>query len=511
MSLARRILQNTFVQVVGKVVMAGISVIILKIITGYLGTSGYGDYTAIYQFLAFFGIIADFGIYTITVKEMSRDESRIPVILGNVMGLRTFLAVFAMLLSIIAVFLIPSYSGTLIPIGVLIATLATILTLLTGTITSVLQVHLKMGYATIGLVLGKAVSVIYMAWVAYYAFTGDLNEGFHQLIWAGVAGNLASFLITGYYTRRFCKITYKFDFKYWKTVFLTSLPFGVALILNTIYLRIDIILMTLVLPHSQTMPNGTADCIKTMCSDTEIGLYGVAMRFLEMMVIIPVYFMNSVLPVMTRFIEEQSGRIKSLMQYSFDFLTASALPILMGSFILARPIILFISDREFLSGEVYAYGSDIAIRILMFAMMFSFVNALFGFTLVVLNKQLKLMYINALAVLFNLVSNIFVIPLWGFRAASVTSVMSEMIILIFTYTTARRVLGFHIQLRTFSRTLFSTLIMGLVVWGGFTWMKDVWFGWQLALLVPLGGLTYVYAMFKTKAVTAEMVQLLKKQ
>jgi len=511
MSIARKILENTFVQVLGKLMTAALSIIVLKIISGYLGTSGYGDYTTVYQFLAFFGIIADFGIYTITVKEMSRNEERIPVILGNVMGLRTFLAIVAMLLAVLTVFLVPRYSETLIPLGVLIATLATLITLLNGTISSVLQVHLKMQYTTIGLVLGKIVSVLYMGWVAYFAFTGNLVAGFYHLLWAGVLGNLVMFIITAYYVRRYCKITYKFDFSYWKKIFTTALPFGVALILSTIYFRLDVILMTFILPHSQSLANPEAECLKTLCSDTEIGLYGVAMRMLEMLVIIPIYFMNSVLPVMTRYIEEQSEKIRNLIQYSFDFLFATGIPILVGGFILARPIIHFISDSEFVSGNVFAYGSDLAVRILMFAMLFSFVNVLFGFTLVVLNKQVKLMYINAGAVLFNLIGNILVIPIWGFRGAAVTSVLSEIIILILTYWVAQKVLGFHLSARTFIRTFFAALVMGLAVWGGFVLMADMWFVWQLAVLVPLGGLVYLLLMFKTKAITPEMIALLRKK
>jgi len=510
MSIARKILENTFVQVLGKLITAALSIVVLKIISGYLGTSGYGDYTTVYQFLAFFGIIADFGIYTITVKEMSRDESRIPVILGNVMGLRTFLAIVAMGLAVLTVFLVPRYDNTLIPLGVLIATLATFFTLLNGTVSSVLQVHLKMQYATISLVLGKIVSVLYMGWVAYFAFTGDLINGFYHLLWAGVLGNLVMFLVTAYYVRRFCKITYQFDFTYWKKVFFTSLPFGVALILNTIYFRLDVILMTFILPHSQSLGGETA-CVSMLCSDTEIGLYGVAMRMLEMLVIIPVYFMNSVLPVMTRYIEEQSEKIRSLMQYSFDFLVATGLPILVGGFILARPIIHFISDPQFLSGNMFTFGSDMAVRILMFAMLFSFVNALFGFTLVVLNKQVKLMFINAGAVLFNLIGNILVIPVWGFRGAAMTSVLSEIIILIFTYWAAQKVLGFHLSVRTFIRTFIAAAVMGVAVWIGFEWMADMWFIWQLAVLIPLGGLVYLLLMFKTKAITPEMMSLLRKK
>ena len=511
MSIARKILENTFIQVLGKLITAGLSILVLKIISGYLGTSGYGDYTTIYQFLAFFGIIADFGIYTITVKEMSRNEDRIPVILGNVMGLRTFLAILAMLLAVATVFLVPRYADTLIPLGVLIATLATIITLLNGTISSVLQVHLKMQYATIGLVFGKIVSVAYMVWVAYYAFTDNLVGGFYHLLWAGVIGNLVMFLITTYYVRRYCKITYKFDFAYWKKIFITSLPFGVALILNTIYFRLDVILMTFILPHSQTFVNPETECLKTLCADTEIGLYGVAMRMLEMLVIIPIYFMNSVLPVMTRYIEEQSKKIRDLMQYSFDFLIATGLPILVGGFILAKPIIYFISDSEFVGGNVFTHGSDLAVRILMFAMLFSFVNALFGFTLVVLNKQVKLMYINAGAVLFNLVSNFMVIPIWGFRGAALTSVFSEVIIMILAYWAAKKALGFHLSLKTFMRTFLSATVMGIVVYFGYMHMENIWFVWQLALLVPLGGVTYLILMFKTKAVPPEMMRLLRKK
>jgi O-antigen/teichoic acid export membrane protein len=510
MSIARKILENTFVQVLGKLVTAGLSIVVLKIISGYLGTSGYGDYTTVYQFLAFFGIAADFGIYTITVKEMSKDESRIPMILGNVMGLRTILAILAMAAATIVAFLIPSYSDTVIPMGVLIATLATIFTLLNGTVSSVLQVHLKMQYATIGLIVGKIVSVIYMAIVAYILFTGDIINGFYHLMWAGVAGNFVMFAVTSYYVRRYTKITYRFDFDFWKKIFITSLPYGVALVLNTMYFRLDVILMTVMLPHTTALADGTVQCNAMMCGDTEVGLYGVAMRFLEMLVIIPVYFMNSVLPIMTRFIEEQSKRIKELMQYSFDFLAATGIPILVGGFVLAVPIIMFISDKEFVSGYIYMFGSDMAVRILMFAMLFSFINALFGFTLVVLNKQLKLMFANAGCVLLNLVGNLIVIPYWGFRGAAMTSVVSALFILVITSWIVKRALGFSLSFNTLFKIIISSLVMGLVVWGGYFLMMDMWFVWQIALLIPLGGAVYILMIVKTKAVTPEMWQLLKK-
>jgi O-antigen/teichoic acid export membrane protein len=508
MSLARKILENTFVQVLGKLITAALSMVVLKIISGYLGTAGYGDYTTVYQYLAFFGIIADFGIYTITVKEMSRDERQIPMILGNIMGLRTLLIFVAMGLAIATVYFLPTYQGTLIPMGVLIATLATLFTLLNGTICSVLQVHLKMQWATISLVLGKVASVLYMLW-AVKTFAHDPTSGFNQLLWSGVVGNAVNYAITHYYVRRFSPITYRFDFAFWKKVFVTSLPYGVALILSTVYFRLNVILMTFLLPHT-IIEAGKQICRQALCSDTEIGLFGVAMRMLEMLVIIPIYFMNSVLPVMTRYLEEHSHKIRQLMQYSFDFLVATALPVLVGSFILAKPIIQFISDSEFVSGHTFTYGADVAIQFLMFAMVFSFVNSLFGFTLVALNKQTHLMFANGLALIVNLIGNYLLIPPFGFRGAAAISIASEVVILIYTYWKVQSTLGFHLSPKTLSRIVFSSLVMGLFVFLGYGFLQHSSHLIQLAVTVPLGGLIYIVMIFKSKAVTTEMMAMLKK-
>jgi O-antigen/teichoic acid export membrane protein len=283
----------------------------------------------------------------------------------------------------------------------------------------------------------------------------------------------------------------------------------VALVLNTVYLRIGVILMTLLLPHSSTLAAGIT-CHDVLCGDTEVGMYGVAMRFLEVLVIIPVYFMNSVLPIMTRFIEEKNQRIRELMQYSFDFLVATGIPILVGAYVLAVPIIMFISSPEFISGHEFVYGADYAVKILMFAMFFSFINSLFGFTLLVLNQQVKLMYINAACVVLNVVSNLFVIPVWGFRGAAFTSVVSEVFILICAGWAAKNALGFSISGKTLGKLLLSACTMGVFISLGFHWMTNLWYVWQLAVLVPLGGVVYGAMVYFTGAVSPDMLKHLKK-
>lgn len=490
LSTARQILNNTFFQILGKIITAGLSIIVVKIITNYLGVSGYGQYTTIYEFLAFFGIAADLGIYTIAVREMSRKQNNIAHVIGNVLFLRTILAFGLMFIAALTAFFIPQYQGSVIPMGIAIASISTFFSLLSGTISSVLQVHLKMQYSVFALVISKLFSVGYMLAVIFYFFTNTSPAGFYQLLWAGVFGNFILLILTWVFTQKFTKIRYRFDPVFVKEITIKALPYGIALILNTLYFRMDTILLSL------------------MKNSDEVGIYGVAMRMLDVLVIIPVYFMNSVLPVMTRYFEEKSQKIIPLLQYSFDFLTIISVPIVIGMVILSRPIINLVSSPEFLSGYSFQYGADIALQILIFALFFSFLNSLFGFTLVALGKQKKLLWINLGCVIFNLISNLIVIPTYGFRGAAFTSVLSEFFILITTFWAVRKLLNLKLQFKNTFKIIFAGTIMGIVIF--LINQHTLQFGLKnLLILIPVGGIVYASLLYSTKIITPEILKLIK--
>lgn len=493
MSTARKILGNTLAQILGKAVNALLSIAIIKIITNYLSLAGYGEYTIIYEFLAFFGIAADLGLFTIAVREMSKDEKQVPRIVGNILTLRTILVVVTMIFAIGLVWVIPGYAGTRVPIGVTIATLTVFLAILTGTLSSVLQVYLKMHQAAISASVGKVVSVIYMLYIIFVAIPQPSDTGFYHLIVAGVIGNAVMFLLTNYYTRKLVIPRYQFDWQLCKKVFLAALPYGIALILNTIYFRIDTIMLYF------------------MKNSKEVGIYSVAMRMLEALAVLPLYFMNSVLPVLTKHLEAKDEKYKTIIQYAFDFLTIGSLPLVVGGYVLAYPIVFIVSRPEYLSriSEGF-FGSDFALRILLFAMIFSFLNILFSFLLISVNQQAKLLWINLIGVIFNIATNFLLIPAYGFRGAAFTSVASEMVILIGLVLTSRHYLDYKISFKNTSKILTSALTMGLIIWG----LRDITYtiiqNFNVLLLVILGAAIYLFMLFATGAVTREMLGLVKK-
>jgi O-antigen/teichoic acid export membrane protein len=493
MSTARKILSNTLAQVLGKVAVAMLGLAVVKIATGYLSVEGYGEYILIYEFLAFFGIAADLGLFTIAVREMSKDEKQIPKIIGNIISLRTILVAATMLLAIIVVFSVPRYVDTRVPIGVAIASITVFLTILNGTISSVLQTKLKMHIASITTIIGKIVSVGFMAYIVFWGFPEDSDMGFYMLLVAGGLGSLAMFISTSYYVRKITPLKYRFDIDLWKDVLIKALPYGIALILNTIYFRIDSLVIAFV--------RGSG----------EVGIYGVAMKMLEHFSIIPLYFMNSVLPVLTRSLEEKSTKYKQIISLAFDFLAAMAVPLVVGGVLLAYPIIFIVSTPEFLSrlSEGF-YGSDIAFQILIFALLFQFLNVLFAFILIAVNKQAKLLYINAACVIFNLTTNIIFIPRYGFRGAAVTSVLSELFILIATYYTAKKYLEFSLNFKNLLKIILSAAVMGAAIYLLQPFTYQYVQNWNVMLLIPIGVVVYVTMIFATKVVNKDMLRLLKK-
>lgn len=493
MSTARKILSNTMFQIAGRAGTAMLSLVVIKVITSYLSVGKYGEYTNVYEFLALFAIIADFGLYTIAVREMSKDEKDTPKTLGNILTIRFLIGLVVLAAVIVGGFLVPSHQGTQIPFAIMIATTASFIALINGTITSVLQVQYKMQYAAGAQVFGKAVQISYMLLVAFVIFAHDKFQGFYHLFWAGVLGNFAMLLLTVYFVKKFTSIRPRWDWGKIKYILKQAAPYGLALFLSNIYFRADAIL------------------VFNIRGREEAGLYGVAARMLEALVLLPIFFMNAVLPTLTRHVKQKLESYKTILQYTFDFQLMLSIPFLVGGFILSVPLIHLISKPEFVSRITEGfYGSDVALQIVLFSFVLISLNVIFNFTLIAIGKQSQLVWINGICALFNIIANLIVIPWIGFRGAAYATVVSEVLVFILVFITVKRFLPFKLSLARASKIILSALIMGAIVYllrdPTHSWIQN----WNIVLLVPLGGIIYAASLLGTRAITKEHLNMLKK-
>ncbi|MBI5413507.1 flippase [Candidatus Peregrinibacteria bacterium] len=497
MSQARKILSNTAWQVIGKVVTAVLGIVSVKFITNYLTKSTYGEYTTIYDYTAMFAIIADFGLFTIAVREMahSNEKSAIQKIVGNVLSMRTGLAIFALGIGALIAAVMPAYRGSHIPFGILLVSIATVFTLIAGTMSSVLQFHLRMKWASISILISKIFTVGYILATILYLYPNDPVAGFPHLLLGWIGGGLINVVTTYAASTKLIPISFQFDFKFWKEVLVKALPYGTALVLGTIYFRMGTVMLSLFEMKEQ------------------IGYYGVPMRFLEILQILPHYFMNSVLPLLTISLDSINEKTGRIVRYSIDALAAMAIPIMVGGYVLAWPITAAVSSPDFLTERTatgFIWGSDLALKILLVAMTFTYIHVALSYTLVAMGRQVELLWINGITVIVNVGLNLFLAPRYGFIGASISAAASELTMLACLFIrTKKRIRGIW-DLPFLAKTAFSALVMGIVLNSITDYFNKLLFTKSLFILMPIGGIVFVACMLLTKAVSKDMWSLLRK-
>lgn len=361
--------------------------------------------------------------------------------------------------------------------------------------------------------MGKVVALVYMAVVIYFIYPHNCSPeqvlmfsekgactvtdgSFTQLILSGVIGNVAMYLVTAYYARKLTKIRYRVDWWFWKEVLWKSLPYGLALILNQVYFRIGSILLL------------------NMKGATYVATYSAPSTMLEAAGIVPLYFMNAVLPFLSKALHAKDGTHKPIIQTSFDFLMMSALPIVTGTIILSYQLIAMIATPEFLTNWATGFvGSDVVLQILIVALLFSFLNGLFGYVLVASEHQDKLLIRNVFGAIMTIVLTWWWIPQWDVRGAAFANVLTEFYIFVASFILARRYVEFTIKFNTFWKILLSTAVMGVVVY----YLKEPTFAlWNLGnknflLLIPLAMVVYYFMLRLTGALTKDMIKMVMRK
>jgi O-antigen/teichoic acid export membrane protein len=433
MSLARKVAYNVSFQTIGKAVNVLIGLANVAIITRYLGVEGYGAYTTAFAYIAFFSVISDFGFFWIIVKRIAIGED-IDKVVKNTLSLRLLFASAVLISSLILVTLLP-YEPS-VKLSILIIALSIIWSSQTSVYTALFQSKLRMDLATISEVLGKLLGL------GLLLVTVNLSLGLIYVVGASVLSTLFNYIFSFLFSLRYAKSGYSLDRQYSKIFIMEALPIGVVSILGLLYFKIDMVILSLF--------KGSFD----------VGIYGTPYKILEILTALPAMFVGSIFPALTAaFSGGDSDRLKRIFQISFDTLAIGAVGIAAIVLPLSKPLIVFTAGEEFVKASTISlFGvnmtSDVILQILIFAVGLSFINALFTNSIVVFGSQRKLIFPYAIATIFNLAFNFLLIPKYSYLAAAVTTVLTELIIIIATYTLVNSSVHVGLSLKNFGKTVF---------------------------------------------------------
>ena len=432
MTLAKKIGYNTLIHTIGKFIGSALGLVIIGLLTRYLGTAGYGFYTTIFAYLFFFSTIGDLGLYLVTINELGRTSVDQKTFFSNIFTIRFSSGIVLMLLAGVLIWFFPY--PYLVKIGTLIISLSVFLMMVDQIVVALFQAKMKTKYVALAEIIGK------MIVLGLTILVIQMDLGFLPVLWTVVAGLVVHFLINIFYARKILPFKFAFNPEIWQKIFKKSWPVATYMVFSMIYFKADTIILSLYHPQSV------------------VGLYGAPYKMLEVLIVFPAIFMGLVSPhLSSAFSKNNLINFKKYFQTAFDFLSIVIWPLILGTIVLAEPLMNFIAGKNFLL-------SAPILQILIVATGIIFIAHLSTFAVVACGKQKEMMKFYILAALMALFLYFTLIPNYSYYAAALITVSIELFILIASWLMVKKTTKIKISFKNNLKSLLGSLVMAAVLY-----------------------------------------------
>jgi O-antigen/teichoic acid export membrane protein len=469
LSTVQRVAKNTGIIVAGEAVFRLISLVVIIYLARYLGTIGFGKYSFVFAYLAFFNILTDLGLQQILVREMARNESIAQKLIGNAFIIRLVLTVFAVVLSMVIITLMRYPTDT--TTYVYIAAFTLLFISLSDFYGTIFQANLRMEYRIFADLTFKVLSAALILWIIFSHGT------LVQIILALVFSQMVRTLLNYFYSKKFVRPQFSIDFGLWKYLFKESLPLALSSVIWVIYYQIDKIMLSM------------------MIGDAAVGIYSAAHRLCDPLLLLPGALMISLFPIMSVYFKTSKDGLLKSYKLSVKYILIIMLPIAIGITVLSDKIILLIYGIEF------AY-SITALQILIWSIVFGAVNSVLLNLLVSIDKQkLNTLSMGTCAIV-NVVLNLVLIPMLSYNGAAIATVATNIVLFIASFYFISK----HLQVLPMHKIVIKPVISSLSMATFVYYFID----FDTFLLVPLAGIVYLVALLALKTFTKEDWDMVKK-
>jgi O-antigen/teichoic acid export membrane protein len=434
----------------------------------YLGAGDLGILSFALSFTVILGLLGDMGLSSLMTREVSRNQSLAPKYLGNILPIKVFLAVITFGAVVIVVNTL-GYSEQTIKIVYIIAA-SNILTNFAQIFNSIFQAFERFDYLSIGTILNSILMFIGV----FFAIGQKFDLISFALIYFIVSGIILSYSLF-VCTWKFAVPSLKIDWTFWKRTISESIPFWLNSVFVIIYFKIDMVMLSM------------------MSGDAAVGWYSASYRLIDSLGFIPVVFMSTMYPVFSKFHVSSRDSLDFAFKKSFKLLTIIAIPIGIGTTILAGRIILLVYGVQ--------YSSSIAaLQILIWANVLSFINYTPATYLTSTNRQRTLMIFTFLGAILNIFLNFILIPRLSYNGAAIATVSTELVVGLLMIFSIRNVQNLSV--------LFSDIILKSLVAGAFMGVFLLIFSnYILILLILLAAILYFIALYVVNGFEKEDINL----
>lgn len=396
--LRHKITQNTLAQLLGRGVIILLTLGLTFGLRRYLGRDGYGAYVYFLNFSLLFVSLADLGTH-LTLVQQSAVKTDKHSLLGTALSARLSLGLAVAVLAYLASYGVSIPAGLepirwIISIWILalilketVAVLYHAFEQLTGT--SVVQVVSTL--LQLVLVLVMITTQASLSWLLVVSTLSLLVLSAGAIQWFRNRHQIP-FILKGVAILAFIK---------------TSIPLGATLLIFTIYSKTD----TLLIQH--------------FYGEAAVGSYGLAYKVYENLLLPAAFILNAALPELSRHSHASWTQLVHLWQRLGLTLGLGALGLSFLVWIFSPTVL------PWLTGDS-AESEIFLLRILLLGVIFAYGNHLTGYSLIAIGKTKLSLGIAVVALIFNVVSNWWLLPILGLAAAAWLTVATEGIVLVLT-------------------------------------------------------------------------------
>ena len=463
MSETKRVVKNSALTFTTNMLSKILTLVLVIFLARYLGVEGYGKLSFVLSFTGLFAVFGNFGLSILLNRLVARDKKKVNYYFSNALVISSILNILTFFVIMMFAWML-RYDDLTIKL-IFIGALFVIFQNFKTSFQSVYEAFERMHYV-FWTRLSKV--VLRLVLVLFFIY---MQQGLEIiLITYALVEFIMMFVDFWVYNKYIEKLRFKFETKLWKGMMKSAIPFGVAGVFMTIYDKIDVTMISKMVPNS----------------DVAIGFYSSSYELMSSLMFIGMAISGALAPIAYRAFLNNKKKLIRIYTDSFKLFLILSIPIAVGGTILADKIIYLIYGAQY-------SGAIPALKVLIWATIFNFQMFAFGLALNSMNLEKETMKATIYSVIFNVVANLIFIPIYGYIAAAYTTVGSVFVYSVYCYIITQKKLVKVNLLKILVPIIASAFFMGAVL----MLIKN---HIHVLLSIPVGFVVYLLFVYITKVI-----------
>jgi len=389
-----RAIRGSAVRTGGYVAGSLLALVSAPLLVRHLGVVDFGRYYTAISLVALVGGVTDIGLATVAVREYTaRTGADRDAFMRQVLGARLLLSVVGVL-GATGFAVLAGYGDELV-IGTALAGAGLVITVVAHTFGVPLSVQLRMGWLT-GIDLAGKVLTLALVVVLIVVSSGVV--GFLAI---AIPASLMTLVLTTAVTRKDIPLRPSLETAELRRLLRDALPLAVATVLNTLYARVVIIIMSLIATGLVT------------------GYFGTAARVVEVAVGVPVALIGTTFPIFARAARDDEARLRYVVQRVGEVALIGGVWMAMAMAVGGGAI------TDVLVGGTQSEPVADVLRVMALALVPVSLNVTWQTALVAMRRHRDLLVVNGLALASIVVLTFALVPPLGAKGAALAVVGGE--------------------------------------------------------------------------------------